>query len=53
MAVKLEQPLYAVRPGCVYPEWIAAGEEVDGDLELAARELGLVSKSMKRAPENK
>lgn len=55
MAMKLQKAIYAVRPGAIYPEWIEAGEEVDGRLQEIAVELGAVrsKKAAAAAPENK
>lgn len=48
---------HAVRPGNVFPEVIAIGEEVEGRLEQIAREIGALvedaEKAMKAAPSNK
>jgi hypothetical protein len=58
---KTTKAFQAVRPGNVYPDTIAAGEEVEGRLAEIAEAVGAVeaektprkTKAMKAAPENK
>lgn len=38
--MKLIKPIFGVRAGQIYPEWIPAGEECPQHLEQAATEAG-------------
>lgn len=57
---KLKEAFFAVPNGGIYPRWFAAGDDVSGAVEQAARDQGKIDdrkpvrkKSLKGAPENK
>ena len=50
---KLTEDLWAVPDGEVHPRWFRAGDEVTGEVAVAAAEQGKIAQPKKKAPATK